>query len=288
MLSVPAADALADISRDQADDDSILIAVPAARLLLGDLPALHPALAQGLKILAELGARTQSDDPCRFTDPAGHRRLVYTPFVLHLHLAAFAKCYEQLPPPLWAVCEDALPRAVELARPAGHGAGARTRDDDLAPELWQALCLAQFARLTSRDVELELADAIVHDALTQPPAVIADAPHPLRLHHRDESIETWTYRELTSLHALANLALLRRNRQWSVRVSRVARYHLDHTQPDHATTEPWGVFAFLWSPETRPFAQQQLHDAAARHRGRLSPLPAMLLADAAHALSQFD
>jgi len=92
---------------------------------------------------------------------------------------------------------------------------------------------------------------------------------------------------LVGLHALARLALLRRHKTWAKRVEEIAMYHLENTQPDNATNQPWGLFAFLWSAKTRSFAEQQMHDATAHSGGAVSPLAAMLLADAADCLAEF-
>ena len=103
----------------------------------------------------------------------------------------------------------------------------------------------------------------------------------------DESFDLWTYRELSGLHALANLALRQRNQVWAKRVQDIAEYHQANTQPDYTTSQPWGVFAFLWPDSTHLFAEQQIHDAQTEGGGGLTPLAAMLLADAAHSLAAF-
>src|SRR5690606_7345308 len=122
--------------------------------------------------------------------------------------------------------------------------------------LWQLLCVADQAALLSRDIDFEWIDAAVYQAIGTP------GPDG-SLHPRsdEESLDAWTYRELCGVHALADLALLRRNTAWARRVQEVVRYHMDNSQPDNTTTQSWALFAFLWSPATRPFAEQQLHDA---------------------------
>src|SRR5690606_33037121 len=106
----------------------------------------------------------------------------------------------------------------------------------------------------------------------------------------NESPDTWTYRELTGLHALANLALLRRNTAWARRVKEIAGYHLEHTQPDFTTYEPWALFAFGWTPATSDFAQQQLHDVQTHlaSGGVDLTAAALLLADADWAMGMFE
>ena len=137
--------------------------------------------------------------------------------------------------------------------------------------------------MLSRDVDSEWLDAVISGAIRQP------GPDG-SLHERSEreSLESWTYRELCGLHALANLALRRRNRQWALRVQTIALYHMAQTQPDHVTAQPWALFAFCWSEVTRPWADQQLHDAMTAGSGQVSPLAGLLLADAGDALGQFE
>ena len=139
------------------------------------------------------------------------------------------------------------------------------------------------AKLLSRDIDAEWVDAVVHRIVERPGE--GGSLHP---RGGDDSLDAWTYRELCGLHALANLALLSRNLRWARRVQDVARYHMQTTQPDHVTSQPWALFAFLWNESTRPLAEQQLHDAAAAGGGRAGALAAMLLADAADALGRFE
>ena len=58
-----------------------------------------------------------------------------------------------------------------------------------------------------------------------------------------------------------------------------AAYHLHETQPDHATTEPWGLLAFILNPDTRSLADQLLHTVRVQHPGGARGVTAILLAD---------
>ncbi len=267
--------------RATVERDGVALGVPAAMLLLEDDAALHGELARGLRALAAGGTM--------LADASGHRRDVYHPFVLHLHLRAFARRYESMSAGAWTACEDALPASVEPVRSVENFADRPPPPSQAALALWQALCLAEFAHVAQRDVDAEVADGIVHQVVSQPgPGGSLHRPSP------EASPDAWTYAELCGLHALANVALLRRNRTWARRVEEIGSYHLEHTQPDYTTTQPWGVFAGLWSDRTVPLAEQQLHDVSsaqataadeyARHRA----MTGMLLADAADALAQFD
>lgn len=267
---------------------SILTTVPPALLLLRDAAEDHEGLvacAQGLAQLASKSSGAAGRTVPRLEDPAGHGRDVYYPLALHVCLSAFARHYESLPARLWGRCEEALGRAVEPARWVGDYTDTPPPPQATALVLWLALCLLDFALAVGRDVDVELADAVVHQVVKRPGPGFS--LHPRGESAEDESLDTWTYRELCGLHALADLALLRRNRGWSQRVEQVALHHLQNTQPDHATRQPWAVFAFLWSPRTRVFAEQLIHDATVHGgSGRVGPVGGILLADAAAQLER--
>lgn len=270
---------------DAAPLDSVALALPSARLLLADDPRLHPQLPAGLRALASAG---RGRDRPMLADPSGDRRDVYFPLALSLHLRAFGRRYESLSSADWTAVEDVLPACIEAVRSVESAADAAPPADQVALVLWQAWCLAQYGQVLQRDVDLEIADGVVHQIASRPGA--RGSLHAL---HPDESLDAWTYRELAGVHALANLAVLRRNRGWARRVQEVARYHLEHTQPDYVTTQPWGLFAFVWSDGAEPLADQQLHDVtsmpatAGGERSKAAALTGLLLADAADALASF-
>ncbi len=318
--TVPTGAALNDI-----DQPPLLMAVPAARLLVSDATSQYRPLTEALRVMADIGrpwitigalsdrdggfdhadtsqrrphaaSSTQAylfnggDYPIPFRDTLGHTRDVYHPLALHLCLAAYIRHYETMPVDLWGKCEQAVPEAIAPMRVIEHFTDAPPTIPLVPIVLWHALCVAEQAYIFGRDADMEIIDAVVSSAISQPGR--DNSLHPFS---PDESLDTWTYRELVSLHALANLALLRRNATWSNRVEQIALFHLENTQPDNATNQPWGVFAFAWSAKTRPFAEQQIHDAAAHASNDVSvssnglqPVAAMLLADALRAIDAFD
>jgi hypothetical protein len=77
------------------------------------------------------------------------------------------------------------------------------------------------------------------------------------------------------------------DRTLAAAVARNAEFHLDQTQPDHATAQPWGLFAFIWNPRTRGLADQVLHAARVNQPEGLDGVSLMLLADALYCLELF-
>ncbi|XAL98538.1 hypothetical protein OT109_13230 [Phycisphaeraceae bacterium D3-23] len=103
----------------------------------------------------------------------------------------------------------------------------------------------------------------------------------------DDTPDAWVYRELTGLHALHLASQVARGAGWAARCALVAEYHLEHTQPDYTTYQPWALPAFAEGDATAVFAEQQLHDvqthlAIEGQGGAL--LPGLLLADASASL----
>lgn len=281
----------------------IASALPAAKVLLRNAPPTEPDdgafLASGLQMLASIG-REHGRTGVMMRDPAGQARPIYHLLVLHIHLAAFARRYESMNDSIWSVCEEALPQAIEPARVLEDFADAPPSADQVDLLYWRALCVLDQATLLGRDVDIELVDSAVHAALR-----LQGEDGSLHPRDQEQSLDSWTYRELAGLHALANLALARRNRAWAKRVQEIAEHHLAHTQPDYTTYQPWGLFAFTWSPSTVGFADQQLHDATtwlagcgdgvakqavgSMGAGASSALiPGLLLADAARCFARFE
>lgn len=104
-----------------------------------------------------------------------------------------------------------------------------------------------------------------------------------------DTIEVWTERELSSLHALGRLAQRERRRDWLDRVDLAVAWHLEFTEPDNATGRPWAiqVFAIRWieqgDMEARLYAEMLLHNCRTLE-ARPDPLCAEILLDAADAL----
>ena len=111
--------------------------------------------------------------------------------------------------------------------------------------------------------------------------------HPLT---SETLLDGFVYDELVAIHAAYNSAKLTGDKRMMERVRRAVRWHVENTQPDNTTNQPWALAAFAALDETGTFAEQQLHDTVAwlqnfppLPHGRL-PVAIGLLADAAMTL----
>ena len=157
------------------------------------------------------------------------------------------------------------PVYLPLLRHVLHLAGAASFDP---ADGWASLCPRQDARSPRRDA--------------------VGFAQPVYPQGAGEALDAWTYRELVALHAMDYVAHHPPNAAMQQRVRRAAVYHQQHTQPDYTTYQPWALAAFLRGAETRPFAEQQLHDVET-HLAVEGPagavIPALLLTLAVHALT---
>ena len=93
--------------------------------------------------------------------------------------------------------------------------------------------------------------------------------------------EPWWYHEFVVLHAVATFAAATGDAAAARAAGRSAAFHHAETQPDHATSQPWALHAFLADPETLPTADLMLLSAGVNQPGGLGTIPRLLLADAA-------
>ncbi len=98
--------------------------------------------------------------------------------------------------------------------------------------------------------------------------------------------EAGWYDELATLHAAASYAVQSEDRAVARAVARSADFVLKEIEPDHATSEPWALFAFIWNEPTRPLADQLLHSMSLR-RDKLDAISLILLDDALYCLQLF-
>ena len=249
------------------EDLSTLFAI--AKLMLKDNAEIHQSLIDGLKSLADKQEiASLPKRPC------------YPLLALHVHLAAFENCYLNLPDRIWENATDTFEKLAAPLRVIESYRDAPPPHMSTEVVLWQAYCLLEIGTIRHFDSDIELAHAVIDQIVDRP---VDD--NPLTEQDPEESRDGWTYRELIGMHALANAALYDHNEKWASRVELIGVHHLYNTQPDHCTSEPWGLFGFLWSEESRMFGVQQIHDCKAYG---LVGVGQVLLADALRCINAFD
>lgn len=222
-----------------------------------------------------------------FVDRLGHHRPLYRPLTLYAWLAAYRLRFETLTGHdfgrwdealrLWCDLLEAELETIEVAdagNPAARGAS-------IAESAWTALALYAAGKIFVRDAWIDLAGDLFgrlargqcdNGAFLE--AAASDNPEP-----------AW-YHELALLHASASYAVQAEDRTVARAVASSAKYLVAEVQPDHATGQPWGVFAFIWAgPETRAMADHLLH--AASMRRPLDAISLILLSDALYCLKLF-
>ncbi len=83
-------------------------------------------------------------------------------------------------------------------------------------------------------------------------------------HHADDEIQpdVLSYRELVALHGVYALARLYAQPDLIARCQVVADLHVEYTQTDYFTNQPWGLACFLSRPATVMLGEQQLNDCS--------------------------
>ena len=221
-------------------------------------------------------------------DRGGHHRAIYRPLLIYAWLQAYRLAYETMPPEVFGQWEEGLRpwcdllenRLGEIDWPAE---GFAAPDGATAAEAaWIALALHVAGKVFVRDAWTDLAGDVfgkVARGQTSSGAFLRATPA--------DSIETQGYDELVLLHAAASYAVQAADRSLSLVVAKNAEFHLHQLQPDHATMQPWAVFAFIWQPTARPLADQMLHAASVQQSAGSSEISSILLADALYCLRLF-
>jgi hypothetical protein len=244
--------------------------------------------ATSVNRLVELSRLTNLQD-IAIVDRSGHHRPVYRGLLIYAWLQAYRLSYEAMPRDVFGQWEEGLRPWCDLLEsligevewfdgpiPAGRGA-------TVAEAAWMALALYIAGKAFVRDAWTDLAGdvfgKIVRAQQSGGSFLAASA--------RDNP-ETHWYHELVILHAAASYAVQAEDRTVAAAVARNGEWHLRETQPDHATTQPWGVFAFAWNPATRSLADQVLHAAATQAPGAgIDGVSLVLFADALYCLRLF-
>jgi hypothetical protein len=217
-----------------------------------------------------------------------HLTARFPSLLLYSWLMAYRLAYETMPRHTFGQWEEALrPRCDALENRLDDidwpAAGFTAAGGSTAAEaVWIALALHIAGIIFVRDAWTDLsADVFGTLVRNQQPSGAF-----LRADVRDNP-DTLVYHELVILHAAASYAVQATDRPLSIAVAKSAEFHLNHTQPDHATTEPWALFAFIWHAPARPLADQLLHATSTQHPGPQTGFPAVLLADVLYCLRLF-
>lgn len=255
-----------------------LFRLPGLMMLRDELePGDAQILADAFTMYAE-AATERGDAMIRINDGLGHSRPIYAPLVLSILQCAFFKHTRAMDAALVRQCRHALGTIMyRLDLPMMY------ETPETALTLWKAVCWLR------HDVEVEdeseaIGTRTLVDAIAMTPGR-EGALHPFD--EREQLLDTWWYNELAGLHAMTNLSLIADHARWRDRVTEIARHHLENIQADHATSQPWALAGFVLQSDTRIFAEQQLHEAAAGVRSpyaQSNVLTGLLLADAAYHL----
>ncbi len=189
-------------------------------------------------------------------DAAGHRRPAYRPLLVYAHLLAGMDVGES-----WLA---SLAVDVDVPLTAAAGAAAATA-------AWSALAKSIGGEGGSGQMFARL-------AAEQRPngALLVATP--------SDNPETHWYHELVILHATADHALWSGDASVWAAVERATMFHLNETEPDHATGQPWGLPAFVRVPGAEPLADALLHAVSAHQPGGPSGVALLLLADTLYGL----
>ena len=184
-------------------------------------------------------------------DAAGHRRPVYRSVLAYAYRAA------GVAPPLADRWLASLPTA-DVAFTAADGAAA-------AAAVWAALAKGDAA------VFQQLLDA------QQPSGAFLKSTS-------SDNPETHWYHELVILHAAADFAIWTDDDAMEAAVVRATLFHLNETETDHATGQPWGLPAFVRVAGAEPLVGAALHAVEAHQPAGPSGLALFLLADTLYGL----
>ena len=221
-------------------------------------------------------------------DAAGHARQVYRPLLIYAWLMAFRLRYETLRQDQFGRWDEALREwsdALEARlggiAPADSVEIPASRGGIAAEAAWTALALSVAGKIFVRDAWTDLAA----DTFGRITRAQRETGTFLSASASDNPESAW-FAELSILHAAASYAVQAEDRVVARAVARATDFHQRETEPDHATSQPWSVFAFVWNPQTRPTADQLLHAASLQSTG-LDGVSLILLADALYCLRLF-
>ncbi len=248
---------------------------------------LNEVTADGLARVERLIEVTRGGrlDTIAIVDRLGHHRPIYRPLLVYAWLSAFGLQYEDLPRSEFGRWEEALRAWSDLLEAelgeigwdqtsawAGRGSSA-------SEACWIAAALHRAGKVYVRDVWLDLASDLFGKVVKsqQPSGAFLEVT-------KADSPEARWFDELAMLHAAAAYAVMAEDRTVAAAVKRNTEFHLGETQPDHATSQPFGLFAFIWNQETRSLADQLMHNVSTNPGDGVTQI---LLADVMQCLRLF-
>jgi len=225
-------------------------------------------------------------DTIAIVDRSGHHRPIYRPLLVYAWLSAFSLRYEDLPRHEFGRWEEALRAWSDLLESELGDIGWNqtsawaARGSSASEACWIALALHRAGKVYVRDVWIDLASDLFGKLLKaqQPSGAF------LEMTAADSPEARW-FDELAILHATAAYAVMAEDRTVAAAVKRNTEFHLRETQPDHATTQPFGLFAFIWNKGTRSQADQMLNNVSMK--SETDGVTQILLADVLQCLRLF-
>jgi hypothetical protein len=201
-------------------------------------------------------------------------RAVYGPLLVYHRLITFKRQYETLPRDQFGQWDQELREAADVLE-SGIDSGT------VSVTAWSALALHVAGTIFIRDAWTDLASDVfgrLSRAQQEKGRWLAEsaATHP----------EIAWYDELATLHAAASYAVQAEDRTVARAVAKSANFIQAEIEPDHATKEPWALFAFIWNEPTRPLADQILHGVELR-RNNVDGVSLILLSDALYCVEHF-
>jgi hypothetical protein len=249
---------------------------------------LNSPNAQGLARVERLIEITRAGrlDTIAIVDRLGHHRPIYRPLLVYAWLSAFSLRYEDLPRAEFGRWEEALRAWCDLLEAElGDIGWDRTsawaaRGSSASEAAWIAVALQRAGKVYVRDVWIDLASDLFGKLVKsqQPSGAFLETT-------AADSPEARWFDELAILHATAAYAALAEDRTVAAAVKKNTEFHLRETQPDHATTQPFGLFAFIWNQETRSLADAMLNHVSMKSDP--DGVTQILLADAMQCLRLF-
>jgi hypothetical protein len=250
------------------DRGSVLLCAIDQKLIPGPVAAVDR--------LIDLAPKAQQ---VRVVDSAGHARAAYRPMMIYAWIRALQSIGHLLPNNVasqWHFAIRDWCRIIENEMTWPRRSLLAVDGDQWAATAWSALTIHAAGEIICDSSNFKTADRIFkHFFDEQQPdgAFLAAAPA--------DQPETRWYHELQILHALAGYMAysLEPNLRCVKAVFKAGRFCQNQIQPDHATTQPWGLFAFIANPDTRPFADELLHAVQLNAGGAIDGLTSILLAD---------